>query len=216
MSISASVSGVGPGDTASLGGVGFVYSGSGSTVYGPTSSAPTNPGTYTVTPSGGTVTITPAVDQSKYSSTYSYAAGSLVITPAPVVIPVSAPKPKPHPVAATRTVVIKPFAEGSFKLTKVLKLQVRHLAIQIKRHHYRSVSLAGYTDNVFTPAFDLMLIQNRAEVVFRQLSRDLRAMKVSGVRIAIIPGLTIQLVDANTTAKSRALNRRVVATLKAG
>jgi len=98
---------------------------------------------------------------------------------------------------------------------KPLKLQVKRLAIQIKRHHYQSVSLAGYTDNVFTPAFDLMLIQNRAEVVLRQLSSDLRSLKVSSVNISIIPGLTIQLVDANATAKSRALNRRVVATLKA-
>ena len=82
--------------------------------------------------------------------------------------------------------------------------------------HYRSVQLAGYTDNVFTPSFDLMLIKDRANSVMNRLNIDLKALKVTAVKVTIVQGLTIQLVDANTTAKSRALNRRVVATLRAG
>ena len=135
-------------------------------------------------------------------------------TPKPIVIPVSAPKPVHRP-APTRTVMIKPFSEGSIALTKALKDQVWKLALEVRAKKYKSVQLAGYTDNVFTPAFDLLLVQYRANAVMKQLSVDLKKLKVTGVKIVIVPGLTIALVDSNATAKSRAFNRRVVATLRA-
>ena len=135
-------------------------------------------------------------------------------TPAPIVIPVKAPKPVVHRPAPTRTVVIRPFGEGSIALSKGLKSQVWRLALEVKAQKYKSVELAGYTDNVFTPAFDLLVIKYRANAVMNQLNLDLKKLKVKGVSVTIVPGVTISLVDANTTAKSRALNRRVVATLR--
>ena len=89
------------------------------------------------------------------------------------------------------------------------------LAELIKRLRYHSVTLAGYTDNVFTPALDAVLIQSRAEAVKVQLAADFAALRVRGVQVSVVQGLSIQLVSLNATVKSRALNRRVVATLRA-
>ncbi|MGC8511052.1 MAG: hypothetical protein ACP5PB_09310 [Acidimicrobiales bacterium] len=137
--------------------------------------------------------------------------------PKPVARP--APKPRPKPVprpAPARSIVIKPFTEGSYSLTKPLMAQVWRLATLIKRLRYRSVTLTGYTDNVFTPAMDAVLIHERAVAVLHRLSRDLRKLRIANVRLSIGSGTSIQLVSLNTTAARRALNRRVVATLSAG
>lgn len=112
--------------------------------------------------------------------------------------------------------MIKPFTEGSYSLTKPLMAQVWRLATLIKRLRYRSVTLTGYTDNVFTPAMDAVLIHERAVAVLHRLSRDLRKLRIANVRLSIGSGTSIQLVSLNTTAARRALNRRVVATLSAG
>jgi len=87
--------------------------------------------------------------------------------------------------------------------------------LEIKKMGYKSVTLAGYTDNVFTPTFDALLVQNRAYAVELMLNIDLKKLKVKGVNVSVVPGLTVQLVNLNTTVSSRALNRRVVATLRA-
>lgn len=113
------------------------------------------------------------------------------------------------------SVVIKPFAEASHTLTKALLAQVWRLALSIRRHHYTSVTLTGYTDNVFTPAMDALLIRERSLAVSERLQADLGRLNDHRVTITIAPGLTIQLVTLNTTPSSRALNRRVVATLTA-
>ena len=110
---------------------------------------------------------------------------------------------------------IKPFAEASHTLTKPLLAQVWRLALSIKRQHYTTVTLTGYTDNVFTPAMDALVIRERSLAVSRQLQFDLGRLKVRWVTITIAPGVTIPLVTLNTTPSSRALNRRVVATLTA-
>ncbi len=135
--------------------------------------------------------------------------------PKPAPRPVPKPKPTPRP-APTRSIVIKPFAQGSYTLTKPLMAQVWRLATLIKRLRYRSVSLAGYTDNVFTPAMDAVLIHERAVAVLHRLWRDLTRLRDAQVRLSIAPGTSIELVSLNTTAARRALNRRVVATLTAG
>ncbi|MFI5035088.1 MAG: hypothetical protein ACHQFZ_02660, partial [Acidimicrobiales bacterium] len=83
----ASVSGELSGDGAAVSAVTFTYTGAGATTYGPTSSAPSAAGAYTVTPSGATVAVTPAGHQSYYPVPFTYVAGSLVLTPAPLVIP---------------------------------------------------------------------------------------------------------------------------------
>ena len=156
-----------------------------------------------------------------------------VSPPPPIVIPVSPPKPPnkpkpkpkpthkkvvppaPRPAPSIRTIVIRPFAQGSWSLSKSLRAQVWRLAELIKRLRYHSVTLAGYTDNVFTPALDAVLIQSRAEAVKVQLAADFAALRVRGVQVSVVQGLSIQLVSLNATVKSRALNRRVVATLRA-
>ena len=142
----------------------------------------------------------------------------VVTPPPPVVIRVSPSKPvrKPKPqIPRPKSVAIKPFAEASHTLTKPLLAQVWRLALSIKRQHYTTVTLTGYTDNVFTPAMDALVIRERSLAVSRQLQFDLGRLKVRRVTITIAPGVTIQLVTLNTTPSSRALNRRVVATLTA-
>lgn len=88
------------------------------------------------------------------------------------------------------------------------------MASTIQKNHYKTVTLTGYTDNVFTPAFNVTLNQNRALAVSARLAQDLRTLKVSGVAVTIVPGYGIVLAGNNATAKGRAQNRRVVATLK--
>ena len=88
------------------------------------------------------------------------------------------------------------------------------MAKTVKKNHYNTVGLTGYTDNVFTAAFNATLNQNRAQAVSTQLTLDLQALKDSGVAITIVPGYSVVLVATNATAKGRAQNRRVVATLK--
>jgi OOP family OmpA-OmpF porin len=112
-------------------------------------------------------------------------------------------------------VTIQPFAEGSYALSSKLKSEIRGMAKSIQKSRYKTVNLSGYTDNVFTAAFNVTLNQNRAKAVFTQLSLDLHTLKVTGVAVTIVPGYSVVLVASNATAKGRAQNRRVVATLKA-
>src|SRR5487761_2311706 len=204
-----SVSGLAAGDSATLTSVTLTYTGTGGTTYGPTTVAPTAAGTYLITPSAATVAITPSGDQGNYSATIVYVSGTLVVAPAPVVV-VNNPPPAPP-----TTFTIKSFGEGSFKLTAKLKKQVRALALMVRAGHYKVVTLTGFTDNVFTASLNVVLTQNRAAVVASELKRDLKRLKVGGVTIRIVPGVTITLVTSNTTPQGRAENRRVVATLQA-
>jgi outer membrane protein OmpA-like peptidoglycan-associated protein len=112
-------------------------------------------------------------------------------------------------------VTIEPFAEGSYALSAKLKTEIEQMARTIKQNHYKIVNLTGYTDNVFTAAFNATLNQNRAEAVSTRLTLDLQTLKVSSVAITVVPGYSVVLVSTNATAKGRALNRRVVASLKA-
>ncbi len=89
------------------------------------------------------------------------------------------------------------------------------MALTIQKNHYKTVTLTGYTDNVFTAAFNVTLNQNRAQAVSARLSLDLQSLKDSAVVVSIVPGYSVVLVATNATAKGRAQNRRVVATLKA-
>jgi outer membrane protein OmpA-like peptidoglycan-associated protein len=125
---------------------------------------------------------------------------------------VSSPPPAPPP---PLTITIEPFAEGSYALSAKLKTEVHKLAMTIKKFHYKTVALTGYTDNVFTAAFNVSLNQNRAQAVSALLFQDLQTLKDTGATITIVPGYSVVLVGTNTTAKGRAENRRVVATLKA-
>ena len=79
------------------------------------------------------------------------------------------------------------------------------------------VDLTPFTDNVFTPAFNLTLNQNRAMAVEVQLQADLVAVHATDVSVVIVttPATSVFQPDSNVTAQGRAYNRRVVATLKA-
>jgi outer membrane protein OmpA-like peptidoglycan-associated protein len=210
---SASVSGLNAGDSATVSSVTFTYAGVAGTTYGPSTSAPSAAGAYSITPSNAALVVTPSSHQDLYPSPYKYVAGSLIIDPKPITVPVNAPKPPP--VRPARTFTIKPFAEGSFALNKKLRAQIERLAVKVKKGHYTHVDLQAFTDNVFTAAFNVVLNENRALAVSRQLTRDLGVLKVRGVTITIVTGVSIVLVSANTTTKGRTANRRVVATLKA-
>lgn len=85
----------------------------------------------------------------------------------------------------------------------------------IKKDHFKTVGLTAYTDNVFTAAFNVTLNQNRAQAVSTRLTLDLHTLKYTSVKVTIVPGYSVVLASSNTTAKGRAANRRVVATLKA-
>ena len=204
-----SVSGVHAGDTVRVTGVTLTYTGIGGTSYGPNSAPPGQVGVYSVTPSHATITVSPSSDAALYGSIL-YVAGTLQILVPDLVIKAAPPKLSP-----TRSLAIKPFAEGSYALNRKLVKQVARLALVVKRGKYHSVALTGFTDNVFTPAFNVMLNQRRAAAVEARLHADLARLHVSNVKISIVTSFSVQLVSTNTTAKGRAQNRRVVAVLRA-
>ena len=123
---------------------------------------------------------------------------------------------KSSPPPATISISVGPFAEGSYSLSKKLVKQVADLARVVKSRRYKSVDLAGYTDNVFSPVFNQTLNQSRASVVEALLVADLSALGDSKVTITIVVGGPLIVTASNATAKGRAANRRVIATLKAG
>jgi hypothetical protein len=95
---SATVGGLTSPDTGTLTSATYTYAGSGTTVYAASTTAPAVAGTYSVTPSAATVSISPSTDASKYSTAYSYVGGVLTINPVVVVVVVT---PGPH---ATRVI----------------------------------------------------------------------------------------------------------------
>ena len=128
------------------------------------------------------------------------------------------PPPPAPPATVVRSVV--PFDEGSDVLTPSLDAQIQAIATLVVSKKYHVVDLTAYTDNVFTPAFNLALNQNRAMAVETQLQADLMTAHASGVSVVIVapastPSTTSFQPDSNVTAQGRAYNRRVVATLKA-
>jgi OmpA-OmpF porin, OOP family len=127
---------------------------------------------------------------------------------------VSKPPQPPKP-PANQNVTISPFAEGSYTLTTKLKAEVQAMAVSIKKSKFTTVDLTGYTDNVFTPAFNTTLNLNRAKAVAAKLTADLATLGDLGVVITIVPGFSVVVVSSNATAAGRAQNRRVVAVLKA-
>ena len=80
------VSGLQSGDSAAVTGTTYTYAGTGSTTYAASTTAPTAPGTYSITPSLSTVTITPTSDAANYESTIDFVPGTLVITAAPPTV----------------------------------------------------------------------------------------------------------------------------------
>jgi outer membrane protein OmpA-like peptidoglycan-associated protein len=209
ISTGVSVSGAAPGDSVRVTSVTLTYTGIEGTSYGPNSAPPGQVGVYLVTPSHASISVSPSADAALYGSIL-YVAGTLEILVPDLVVKAAPPRLSP-----TRSLAIKPFAEGSYALTAKLVKQVARLALVVKRGGYHSVSLTGFTDNVFTPAFNVMLNQRRAAAVQARLSADLTRLHVRNVKISIVTSFSIQLVSTNTTAQGRAQNRRVVAVLRA-
>ncbi len=83
---SVTVSGLQNGDSAAVIGTVFTYAGTNSTAYATSTKAPTMPGTYSVTPSLSTVTISPTADAADYDTTIEFVSGTLDITAAPPTI----------------------------------------------------------------------------------------------------------------------------------
>jgi hypothetical protein len=79
-------SGLASKDTATVTGTTFTYVGLGTTVYAKSTTTPTAVGTYSVSPSAATVTISPSTDAGNYSKTYIYIDGTLVIKRAVVKV----------------------------------------------------------------------------------------------------------------------------------
>jgi hypothetical protein len=75
----ATVSGLQGSDAATVSNATFTYAGTGSTTYAASSTAPSAAGTYSVTPTVATVTVTPTADAADYSTTYTYVAGTLTV-----------------------------------------------------------------------------------------------------------------------------------------
>jgi hypothetical protein len=88
----------------------YSYAGTGSTTYAASATAPTAAGTYSITPSAATVTISPATDAANYSTTYDYYPGTLTITALVVPPPVV---PTPHVIKVVGTA----FVGGSRTIT---------------------------------------------------------------------------------------------------
>jgi len=126
------------------------------------------------------------------------------------------PPPPPPPPPPTVTMSVVPFAEGSVVLTPALDNQIAAIAARVKSMKYHVIDVTGYTDNVFTPAFNQTLNQSRASAVVAQLTSDLAALHVTGVTVDIVTNPTSYVFQTgpNVTAQNRAINRRVVATLK--
>jgi hypothetical protein len=79
-------SGLAPKDTATVTDTTFTYAGTGTTVYAKSTTAPTAVGTYSVNPTGATVTISPSSDAAHYAKSYIFIAGSLTIKPKVVTV----------------------------------------------------------------------------------------------------------------------------------
>ena len=75
----ATVSGVGGSDAATVSSATYTYAGTGSTTYAASATAPTAAGTYSITPSAATLAVTPTADAVDYSTTYTYVSGTLTI-----------------------------------------------------------------------------------------------------------------------------------------
>lgn len=115
-------------------------------------------------------------------------------------------------VTAKKTFTVGPFASGH-SVSGSLSASVQELAALIKDQHKTHVVLTGYCDSTGTVAGNRAESIDRARAVATQLSADLAAFKVKGVKIVARGGGTSHPVVSNANATRRVLNRRVVATL---
>jgi uncharacterized repeat protein (TIGR02543 family) len=76
------------------------------------------------------------------------------------------------------------FSKGSSKISKTLNRQVERVASAVRVHHYRLVTLFGYSASTGLVSFDASLSRSRAAAVARLLRSDLHHIHVGGVRIA--------------------------------
>jgi len=138
---SATVSGLNTGDTATASGITYTYAGTGSTTYAASTTAPSAVGTYSVTPSGGAVTVSPSSDQGKYSATYNYVAGTLTISSSSPPPPPPSPKPPVVLHAARvvgsvwsgRTVLISIYGTGFYGQPRIISSSGRTTTARVIR-----------------------------------------------------------------------------------
>jgi type II secretory pathway pseudopilin PulG len=85
VSDTSSIAGLQGSDTATVTSATYTYTGTSGTTYGPSTAAPTNVGTYIVTPSAATLSFSSG-SASNYLTSFTYANGTLTIAKAPPIV----------------------------------------------------------------------------------------------------------------------------------
>jgi outer membrane protein OmpA-like peptidoglycan-associated protein len=97
------------------------------------------------------------------------------------------------------------FVTGSPTLQPQERAQLQSVAVILKAHPGARVTIAGYTDNVGSPAANLMLSKQRAD----RVRNELMAMGVNGSRLTAEGYGEANPIGDNRTAAGRAMNRRI-------
>jgi outer membrane protein OmpA-like peptidoglycan-associated protein len=116
--------------------------------------------------------------------------------------------------ASATSVALRPFAQNSWNLSSKLKQQIANLAKTIRSDNASLVALVGFSDSGSSHAGSLAISRDRAVVVKNYLASVLRALNYRGVTIQAIGEGVADPVASNATATGRALNRRVVASIR--
>jgi outer membrane protein OmpA-like peptidoglycan-associated protein len=101
------------------------------------------------------------------------------------------------------------FAENRSTLTASDKVTIHALAAFIVAHKDLHDALIGYTDPLYTKAYNLALGERRAMSVAVQLKKDLAAMGVSNVSTKAASGGATDYVVVGLSNSARAKDRRV-------
>ncbi len=118
------------------------------------------------------------------------------------------------PTGAVVKVSLRPFAQNSATLSASLKHQIAELARRIRTDKASIVDLVGFTDDGAGRIQAISISRARALVVKRYLANVLRSLDVKNVTIRAVGDGTSDPVASNTTAAGRALNRRVLASIR--
>jgi outer membrane protein OmpA-like peptidoglycan-associated protein len=97
------------------------------------------------------------------------------------------------------------FVTGSPTLQPRERAQLQSVAVILNAHPGARVTIAGYTDNVGSPASNLMLSKQRAD----RVRSELIAMGVDGSRLTAEGYGEANPIGDNRTAAGRAMNRRI-------
>jgi outer membrane protein OmpA-like peptidoglycan-associated protein len=97
------------------------------------------------------------------------------------------------------------FAFGSATLSRRASVQLRAVTRELERRNPRTIRVEGYTDNRGSSSYNLKLSRARAASVREALAVG----RTTGVPIHVVGRGEGKPLVSNTTARGRALNRRV-------